>query len=65
MIEGNKLIMHQMLRDMGREIVRQESPKKPGRRTRLWHYKDSFNVLRENVVNISFLVYTSFSFGHC
>ncbi|XP_015169445.1 TMV resistance protein N-like isoform X1 [Solanum tuberosum] len=49
MIEGNKLIMHQMLRDMGREIVRQESPKKPGRRTRLWHYKDSFNVLRENV----------------
>ncbi|KAH0766856.1 hypothetical protein KY285_002727 [Solanum tuberosum] len=49
MIEGNKLIMHQMLRDMGREIVRQESPKKPGRRTRLWHYKDSFNVLRENM----------------
>ncbi|KAH0731802.1 hypothetical protein KY289_002990 [Solanum tuberosum] len=49
MIEGNKLIMHQMLRDMGREIVRQESSKKPGRRTRLWHYKDSFNVLRENM----------------
>ncbi|KAK4339838.1 hypothetical protein RND71_041300 [Anisodus tanguticus] len=48
-IEGNKLIMHQMLRDMGREIVRQESPKKPGKRTRLWHYKDSFNVLRENM----------------
>ncbi|KAM3377829.1 disease resistance protein RPV1 [Capsicum galapagoense] len=48
-IDGNKLIMHQMLRDMGREIVRQESPKKPGRRTRLWHYKDSFNVLRENM----------------
>ncbi|KAK6805221.1 hypothetical protein RDI58_003006 [Solanum bulbocastanum] len=49
MIEGNKLIMHQMLRDMGREIVRQESSRKPGRRTRLWHYKDSFNVLRENM----------------
>ncbi|XP_019230925.1 PREDICTED: TMV resistance protein N-like [Nicotiana attenuata] len=48
-IEGNKLIMHQMLRDMGREIVRQESPKKPGRRTRLWHYKDSFNVLRDDM----------------
>ncbi|CAN4110797.1 unnamed protein product [Withania somnifera] len=48
-IEDNKLTMHQMLLDMGREIVRQESPKKPGRRTRLWHYKDSLNVLRENM----------------
>ncbi|XP_059310757.1 disease resistance protein RPV1-like [Lycium ferocissimum] len=48
-IEGNKLIMHQMLRDMGREIVRQESTKKPGSRTRLWYYKDSFNVLRESM----------------
>ncbi|PRQ57442.1 putative TIR domain, P-loop containing nucleoside triphosphate hydrolase [Rosa chinensis] len=42
----NKMRMHQMIRDMGREIVRQES-KYPEKRSRLWHHRDSFNVLRE------------------
>ncbi|KDP27361.1 hypothetical protein JCGZ_20185 [Jatropha curcas] len=46
--EANKLMMHQLVRDMGREIVRQESPEDPGKRSRLWHNKDAFNVLREN-----------------
>ncbi|CAK9177691.1 unnamed protein product [Ilex paraguariensis] len=43
----DKLMMHQLLRDMGREIIRQESPKEPGKRSRLWCHKDSFDVLRE------------------
>ncbi|CAL5340835.1 unnamed protein product [Camellia sinensis] len=46
--EGKKLVMHQLVQEMGREIVRQESPKEPGERTRLWNHKDSFNVLSEN-----------------
>ncbi|XP_048228075.1 disease resistance protein RPV1-like isoform X2 [Ricinus communis] len=46
--EGNKLIIHQLLRDMGREIVRQESPEDPGKRSRVWRDKDAFNLLREN-----------------
>ncbi|KAK2992853.1 hypothetical protein RJ640_011946, partial [Escallonia rubra] len=33
---GNKLMMHQLLQKMGKEIVRKESPKEPGRRSRLW-----------------------------
>ncbi|KAL3515782.1 hypothetical protein ACH5RR_022684 [Cinchona calisaya] len=45
--EQNKLCMHQLLRDMGREIVRQESPKNPGRRSRLWHHRDSYSVLKD------------------
>ncbi|KAK2993880.1 hypothetical protein RJ640_003992, partial [Escallonia rubra] len=45
--EYNKVVMHQMLRDMGREIVRQESPD-PGNRSRLWHHKESFSVLKDN-----------------
>ncbi|KAK2992851.1 hypothetical protein RJ640_011944, partial [Escallonia rubra] len=32
---GNKLMMHQLLQEMGKEIVRNESPKEPGRRSRL------------------------------
>ncbi|KAK8564336.1 hypothetical protein V6N12_036462 [Hibiscus sabdariffa] len=43
--EKNKLMMHQMIRDMGREIIRQESPD-VGERSRLWH-KDAFDVIRE------------------
>lgn len=49
--EANKLMMHQLVRDMGREIVRQESPEEPGKRSRVWHHKDAFNVLRENAVS--------------
>ncbi|KAK8561237.1 hypothetical protein V6N12_048311 [Hibiscus sabdariffa] len=43
--EKNKLMMHQMIRDMGREIIRQESPD-IGERSRLWH-KDALDVIRE------------------
>ncbi|BFG21645.1 hypothetical protein CerSpe_079190 [Prunus speciosa] len=44
--ESNKVKMHKMIRDMGREIVRQES-KELEKRSRLWHHKDSLSVLRE------------------
>ncbi|XVF41646.1 hypothetical protein PTKIN_Ptkin01aG0296800 [Pterospermum kingtungense] len=41
--ERNKLMMHQMIRDMGREIIRQENSDL-GKRNRLWH-KDAFDVI--------------------
>lgn len=43
----NKLLMHQLLREMGREIIRQQSRKQPGKRSRLWYHEDVFNVLRD------------------
>ncbi|XVE90482.1 hypothetical protein DITRI_Ditri20bG0081300 [Diplodiscus trichospermus] len=45
--EKKKLTMHQMVRDMGREIIRQESSN-PGKRSRLWH-REAFDVLREKI----------------
>ncbi|KAK2974043.1 hypothetical protein RJ640_006235 [Escallonia rubra] len=42
----NKLMMHQLIQDMGREIVKQESTREPGKRSRLWH-TEAFNVLGE------------------
>ncbi|XP_049382759.1 disease resistance protein RPV1-like [Solanum stenotomum] len=48
--EYGRLMMHPLVRDMGREIIRQESPKYPERRSRLWHYKDSFKVLKDKNV---------------
>ncbi|KAG4380260.1 hypothetical protein AAZX31_16G123000 [Glycine max] len=34
--------------DMGKEIVRRESPKEPGERSRLWSHEDINQVLQEN-----------------
>lgn len=52
--EHNMLAIHQSLQDMGREIIRQESPKEPGERSILCNHNDSFNVLRENTVSTKF-----------
>ncbi|CAL2240958.1 unnamed protein product [Prunus armeniaca] len=39
-----KVQMHDMIRGMGREIVRLES-EKPWKRSRVWQHKDAFNIL--------------------
>ncbi|XP_022734198.1 TMV resistance protein N-like [Durio zibethinus] len=44
---GHTLIkMHDLLRDMGREIVREESPNHIGKRSRLWFHEDVVNLLK-------------------
>ncbi|XP_037497027.1 disease resistance protein RUN1 [Jatropha curcas] len=43
----NKLLMHDLLQEMGREIVRQES-KEPGKRSRLWIPEEIHQVLTKN-----------------
>ncbi|XP_057458683.1 disease resistance protein RUN1-like isoform X2 [Lotus japonicus] len=45
--DKNKLGMHDLLRDMGREIIREKSPKEPGDRSRLWFDEDVLGVLSE------------------
>ncbi|XP_076957205.1 disease resistance protein RPV1-like [Bidens hawaiensis] len=42
------VMMHNLIKEMGREVVRQESLKEPGKRSRLWNHQDSFDVLKEN-----------------
>ncbi|KAB2044062.1 hypothetical protein ES319_D01G063700v1, partial [Gossypium barbadense] len=48
--EDNKLSMHDLLLEMGRKIVYQESPNEPGKRSRLWEEKGTNYVLIENIV---------------
>ena len=45
------LWMHDMLQEMGQEIIRRESPKEPSRRSRLWSYEDALHVLKNNTVS--------------
>ncbi|KAG6676243.1 hypothetical protein I3842_15G142600 [Carya illinoinensis] len=42
------LRMHDLLEDMGKEIVRQESPEEPGKRSRLYFFEDVREVLENN-----------------
>ncbi|XP_012567220.1 TMV resistance protein N-like [Cicer arietinum] len=44
----NNVTLHDLIEDMGKEIVRQESPKKPEKRSRLWFQEDIFEVLQKN-----------------
>ncbi|XP_039160774.1 TMV resistance protein N-like [Eucalyptus grandis] len=46
-IKYGKLEMHDMIQEMGREIVRRESPKDPGERDMLWFYEYVLHVLTE------------------
>ncbi|XP_044475721.1 disease resistance-like protein DSC1 [Mangifera indica] len=51
MTEDNKLTMHDLLQEMGWEIVRQESIQEPGKRSRLWYHKDVYSILEENKIS--------------
>jgi hypothetical protein len=48
--KNNKLGMHDLIRDMGREIVRENATKDPGERSRLWMQEDVCDVLTKNTV---------------
>ncbi|TYH30146.1 hypothetical protein ES288_A01G070600v1 [Gossypium darwinii] len=43
--EDNKLSMHDLLQEMGRKIVYQESPNEPGKRSRLWEATEAVQGL--------------------
>ena len=49
-ISHNILWMHDLVQQMGREIVRQESPKVLKTRSRLWHHEDALEVLTRSKV---------------
>jgi hypothetical protein len=52
MVSKPYVILHDLIENMGKEIVRQESPNEPGKRSRLWFHKDIFQVLETNSVSL-------------
>ncbi|KAG6642023.1 hypothetical protein CIPAW_09G114700 [Carya illinoinensis] len=46
--QHDRLQMHDVIQLMGRNIVHQESPDEPGKRSRLWSHEDILRVLKEN-----------------
>ena len=55
----NTLWMHDLLQEMGWNIVRQES-KGPGERSRVWTPKDVSRVLKHNTVRVKCIIFFSF-----
>ncbi|GAU12347.1 hypothetical protein TSUD_252980 [Trifolium subterraneum] len=47
-VDDGYLNMHDLIQDMGREIVRQEAPNNPAKRSRLWFHQDIIDVLSSN-----------------
>jgi len=50
-ISCKRLWLHDLLEEMGREIVRRESFEEPSGRSRLWFWKDIHHVLKNNTVS--------------
>ncbi|KAM5569604.1 TMV resistance protein N [Rosa sericea] len=49
-IDNNDCIwMHDLVEQMGRDIVHELSPNDPGNRSRLWFHEDVYRVLTENI----------------
>ena len=48
------LSMHDLLQQMGMDIVLQEAPQNPGERSRLWCYEEALDVLTEDMVCMLF-----------
>ncbi|XP_059644383.1 disease resistance protein L6-like [Cornus florida] len=46
--DNNELRMHDQLRDLGRDIVRQENFKELGKRSRVWLHKEAFEILESH-----------------
>lgn len=57
----NVIIMHDQLRDLGREIVRSEDSD-IGKRSRLWIHGEALTVPRRKAVNNSIQIFVFFSF---
>ncbi|CAJ1949114.1 unnamed protein product [Sphenostylis stenocarpa] len=50
--DKSKLGMHDLLRDMGREVIRSKSPMELEERSRLWFHEDVLDVLsKETILN--------------
>ncbi|MED6120236.1 hypothetical protein PIB30_019026 [Stylosanthes scabra] len=47
-IEDDKVMLHDLIQDMGREIVRQESIE-PQERSRIWNFEDAKRVLEQDI----------------
>ena len=47
---NGRIVMHNLIQEMGKEIVRKEFSQHPGKRSRLFNAEEIWEVLRKNKV---------------
>ncbi|XP_004293992.1 PREDICTED: TMV resistance protein N-like [Fragaria vesca subsp. vesca] len=47
--KNDRIWMHDLIEEMGRDIVHEQSPDDPGNRSRLWFHEDVYRVLVDNI----------------
>ena len=57
LFQKNKLDMHDLVQQMGQEIVHQECLTEPGNRSRLWDPDDVVSVLTRNMVRAKCILF--------
>jgi len=57
----NKIGMHDLLRDMGREIIRNKSTEGGKEPSRLWRYEDVHYVLSKDTVRSSYVIFALYN----
>ena len=55
--DDNTLRMHDQLRDLGREIVREENLNEPGERSRVWRPEEALDVLKGGLVRSKCIIH--------
>jgi hypothetical protein len=58
--DSGTISMHDLLRGMGREIVKEESPENPARRSRIWSQEDAWIVLKMQMVRTQWIQKSTF-----
>ena len=61
-ISNNKLEMHDLIQEMGMEVVRQKYLGEPRKWSRLWSPMDASGVLKKETVGILYIKSLSFTF---
>ena len=61
--DNNTLVIHDLLKEMGWEIERQQCIADPGKRSRFWQEEHLYLVIKNNMVCVKSNIYMSFSIG--
>ena len=56
-----RIVMHDLIQEMGKEIVRKECPPHPGKRSRLFNAEEIWEVLRKNKVLCRYSIENGFT----
>jgi len=56
-ISNEEILMHELLQELGKKMVRDQSPEEPGSWSRIWLYKDFLQVLTTETERVTSYIF--------